>query len=268
MEKQSDIFELAIPRNKLSFTNGIWNNMKLNHPWIVGMVTAIIQQRSFANKEEWREYYFQSGEERLNKIAEVSPEDRLRLRSIEVWNFNSCSDKALNDINTTYGRTLDELKMIGDVMYGAVRSTRNPHHITRHDCHYMVQYRLLGETWNGLMKREKNTITTLENTLGDSFTVEKVDGLTDIKYEVDAEVYHEGRLIAGVQIKPKSYQYKFQNNQKTYAINAYKNDAYTKLKDVPVFYIYSDTKGTIFNIETLQEIAVLNQSEKELIYYD
>lgn len=265
MEKQMDIFECAIPKVKLSYTNDIWNNMKLNNPWIIGTVTAIIQQQPFASKEEWKAYYFQTGASRLELLENVSPDDRLRLQSIEIWNFNKCSDPRANSINKVYGRTKDELNSIGDIMYGAIRATNNPHHITRHDCRYIVQYRILGETWNGLMRREKATIATLSNVFGEDFSVEKVDGVTDIKYEVDAEIFHKGKLIAGVQIKPKSYQTNFAGNQKAYAINERKNKAYTKLKDVPVFYIYSDTKGTIYNFDILKEIVALTQQEKETV---
>lgn len=265
MEKQTDIFECAIPKEKLSYTNEIWNNMKLNNPWIIGTVTAIIQQRTFASKEEWKEYYFQSGLSRLELLQDVSPEDRLRLQSIEMWNFNTCSDSRVNSINKAYGRTKDELNAIGDILYGAVRATDNPHCVTRNDCRYMVQYRVLGETWNGLIRREKATITTLQSVFGEDYSIEKVDGVTDIKYEVDVEIFHHGELIAGIQIKPKSYQSNFAGNQKAYAINARKNKAYTDLKDVPVFYIYSDTKGTIYNFETLKEIVALTHYEKETV---
>lgn len=262
--KLDDIYQLVIPTEKLAFTNDFWNNMKLNNPWLVGTVTAIIQQKEFTTKEEWRDYYFETGAKRLELLEEVPDDDRARLTSMEIWRFNTCQNKAFQKLNFDYGRTLDELKIIGDIMYGAVRLTKNPHRITRKDCHYMVQYRLLGETWNGLIKRERNTIKTMETTLGEAYTIKKVDGQTDIRYEVDAEVYHAGKLLAGIQIKPESYKWKFANNKKFYEINKRKNDAYTELKGVPVIYIYSDTKGTIKNSEALKEISALT-TQKELV---
>lgn len=265
MEKQTDFFELAIPVAKLAYTNDFWNNMKLNSAWNIGTVTSIIQQRSFDSKEEWKEYYFKSGEERLELLKAVSIEDRSRLKSIEVWNYFQASSREVNAINTTYGRTKEELDAIGDILYGAVRATNNPHQITRNDCRYMVLYRTLGETWNGLMKRERSTIETLRNVFGDEFRIEKVDGETDIKYEVDVEIFHKDVLIAGIQVKPESYLRGFKGNKKTYAINARKNEAYTQLKGVPVFYIYSSTDGKIYNFDILKEIAALIEQEEQIV---
>lgn len=261
MTTDTDVFELAIPKKKLAFTNGLWNTMKLNSPWIVGITTSIIQDRDFASKEEWRDYYFESGRQRLGHLKHLSPLDFSILTSVEIWNFYKGSSKDVNDLNLHYGRTQEELFSIGDMLYGALRCGENPLQITKKECRYMVMYRVLGETWNGLAKREKNTIKTMNLHLGDGFTTVKVSGEKDVRYEVDAEVYHENELVAGIQIKPPSYMGAFDNNQDTYDLNKRKNDDYTTETGVPVLYVYADLNGTIKNPDSLMEIVKLSQRE-------
>lgn len=261
MATKADVFELAISREKLAFTNGHWNTMKLNNPWIVGRVTSIILDKDFSSKEEWRDYYFQSGHDRQERLKKLSSLDKSRLTSIEVWNFYKGSSKSVNALNEQFGRTQEELNSIGDVLYGALRVSDNPLMITKKECRYMVMYRVLGETWNGLIQREKNTIKTLNTHLSDGYTVLKVDGEKDVRYEVDAEVYYNDTLVAGIQIKPKSYQGQFQNNESTYSLNASKNANYTEETKAPVLYVYSDLKGTIHNADVFT--SIINLTEKE-----
>lgn len=264
MEKD-DLYVLALPDKKLSSTNKIWNQMKLNHPWILGSASTLIGQRDFQTKEEWRDYYFETGHTRLRLLEEVKESDYTaytRLTSIENYNFFSCKEGKHTRLNTAYGRTPEELNSIGDILYGGIKATGNPAGLTRKECHYLVLYRLLGETWNGIQKRERNTVITMKNVLGSEYSVTSTDGKIDTLYEVDAEVYHQDKLVAGVQIKPLSYKNHFDGKEDVLALNKAKNDAYTEDMGAPVFYIYAKTDGSIYNAEVLADIHKLTQTRE------
>ena len=64
-----DLFQNLIDLNKFKSTNAIWNELKLNSPWSVGYVTNLIESSIFSSKEEWRDYYYNSGKERLLQIG-------------------------------------------------------------------------------------------------------------------------------------------------------------------------------------------------------
>jgi len=259
-----DIFVSAVSQEKMSSTNEFWNTMKLNNQWIVGQVSGIIQQKEFKNKEEWKDYYFNSGKKRLELISELEKRDKAALKSIELKDFYKTSSRTLHSLNTQHGRTEKELDEIGDVLYGAVRLTGNPLNISRYECRYMVKHRVIADTWNGLIKRERNTMKTLRAMFGKGYDVIKTDGDVDIRYEVDAEIYHEGKRVAGIQIKPQSYTKQFQGNQSTYDINEKKNTNYEKTFGCPVFYVFSDISGRIHNADVFQEII----NTKDLVSVD
>lgn len=248
-----DIFECDIDRKKLAATNKMWSQLKLNHSWVVGRTSTLIQQATFRTKEEWRLHYFETGEKRLKRINMLKKEDRLLLSSFDEKNHYGCKANKDNNLNIYNGRTQNELNQIGDILYGAMMSIGNPDKVTRRECRYIVNYRVVGETWNGHI-REVNTIQTLSDVLGEQVVITKTDGKTDASYAVDAELRMEGRLICGIQIKPDSYRKNFGSNDKYKKINEEKNAKYLKDKGVSVIYIYSEYNGTILNKEEIKTI--------------
>lgn len=90
-------------------TNGLWNDLMLNDPWSVGYVTTLIEMKTFDNKEDWESFYYESGEERDNKISKLSIElqnkindEQLVLKNkSEIYNMSW----SMKNINYNYGRT-------------------------------------------------------------------------------------------------------------------------------------------------------------------
>ena len=236
-----DLFENIIEQDKFRYTNAIWNELKLNHPMSVGYVTTLIESQTFTTKEQWRDFYYESG---LN---------RLRIAKEQNITLSSNTPKARN-LNGNYGRTEEELREKGKKMHEALIEKGNPLNITLAECIYIVKFRVMGETWNGVIMRERNTIKSLQR-LFPQCTFKKVDGESDFKYGIDYEMYLSDNLLTAIQIKPKSYLIGLNKEiQKAKEANERKNKDYTQAFGKEVLYVYSSNNGTIFNNEIIQHL--------------
>lgn len=248
-----DEFVLGIDVEKFRSTNGMWNHLKLNDPWSVGYVSTLIELQTWPSKEDWESFYYRSGEERrslLGNNAELLDDYSL------VRSNKSAIDAlpwSLKNLNTQYGRTKEELKAKAKTLYEAVKN--NGHHLTLEDCEECVRFRVICETWNGIILRENNTVDNLKR-LYPKLDFVKTSGEDDHAYAVDYEVLNAGRLICGIQIKPQSYTWNAPYIKKARAANMAKNEAYTHSKGVPVFDIISKTSGEILNGEVLKAIEI------------
>jgi hypothetical protein len=248
-----DIFENQIGAVKFKSTNFIWNQLHLNAPWSVGYVSTLIESVEFAKKEEWKAFYYRSGEERLQKIeALCTPEQKKSL--LQFTNTIASLPKELKDLNFSYGRTEKELEERGRYMYEQIVKEGNPQKLSLAECVYMVKYRVLGETWNGIISRERNTIKTMEQVLP-NILFKKTDGEVDYQYGIDYELYEGEDLLCAVQIKPISYQKGFSREIiKAKKANESKNKKYTEEYQADVLYIYANSKGVIINEDVLSDI--------------
>lgn len=240
-------FHNAVDLRKFQSTNGIWNRMELNHPMKVGYVSTLIESRPFHTKEEWRDFYYHSGKERL-RIAKEQGVD-LSLPSQEA-----------KFLNGNYGRTENELRLLGKQMHNGLLKEGNPYAITLSECIYMVKYRIMGETWNGIHLREMNTLKNLQKGFP-GIQFKKVSGEIDFNYGIDFELYQNEILICALQIKPPSYQRGTSKAiMEAKKSNDRKNQSYQKIFGRPVFYIYSKSNGQILNTNILPVIETHIQS--------
>lgn len=249
-----DEFVLGIDRDKFSSTNGMWNKLMLNDPWSVGYVSALIELQSWKSKEDWEDFYYQSGEQRRSLLGE----NRAILDDFSLIRTNRAEvNKLLWDVknlNTQYGRTREDLNGRAEALYAAVRN--NGHGLTLEECEECVRFRVICETWNGIILRENNTIAVLTEQFP-MLSFEKTSGEIDHTYAVDFEASRSGSLICGIQIKPKSYTWDAPYIAKARTANKAKNAASTKLKGVPVFDIISKTNGEIQSPQVLEQIRNL-----------
>lgn len=243
-------FVLSIDKEKFRSTNAAWNNLMLNDPWSVGYVSQLIETKEWASKEEWEQYYYDSGEQRSKLIGSQSAilnDDSLQLNNKAViqglsWN--------LKNLNYQYGRTRE------DLMSKAIKLNATAKNLTLDECFECVRFRTICETWNGIIVRENNTISNLSNQFP-TLEFRKTDGNTDHTYAVDYEVYRNGILKCGIQIKPKSYTFNAPYLQKARFANQQKYAAYSKLNGVPVLTVISKGSGEIINSEVLQQLRQL-----------
>lgn len=249
-----DEFILAIDREKFSSTNAKWNALMLNDPWSVGYVSTLIELQSWQSKEEWEDFYYRSGEQRQALLGD----NRELLDDFSLIRTNKAAVNSLpwdvKNLNTQYGRTREDLNKRAEVLYAAVRN--NGHELTLEECKECVRFRVICETWNGIILRENNTIRVLMAQFP-MLSFEKTSGEIDHTYAVDFEVFRSDTLICGIQIKPQSYTWNAPYIVKARTANKAKNAAYTKLKGVPVFDIISKTNGEIQSDQVLEKIKVL-----------
>lgn len=251
MIKRVGLYELNVDIKKFRSTNGIWNKEKFNSPWLWGFVSKLAGS-DFDSKEEWIEFYYKSGEERLRIISTLSKDDQEMLLR---FGFNAPDglSKETQKYNLYYGRTRDELLSQAKIMYNKISSD-----ITLEEWIKMVEYRILKETWNGIA-REKNTICALEESVSDDLGLrfEKISPQEDFKYAVDFELFKDNELVYGIQIKPPSYMANKPYLEKAKKANYFKNQKYKNDKGVDVLYVYSETDGKILNEEVMSLIKSL-----------
>ena len=247
-------FVLGIDRAKFSSTNAMWNKLMLNDPWSVGYVSTLIELQPWPSKEDWESFYYESGEQRKILLGA----NAALLEDYSLIRTNKSQVDALSydikNLNTQYGRTPEDLALKAQTLYNAVKNNGNG--LTLEDCIECVRFRVICETWNGIILREKNTVQVLQTSFP-HLTFTKTSGEDDHRYAVDFEVSQSGTLICGIQVKPKSYTWNAPYISKARSANRLKNAEYSRLKDVPVYDVISKTDGEILNPKVLEEIRKL-----------
>jgi hypothetical protein len=245
-----DEFKLLISIDKFRSTNAAWNDLMLNDPYSVGYVSQLIESKEWSSKEEWEQFYYDSGEER-NKLLGVNRSilnnDSLQLTHKHAIQSLTWQQK---NLNYQYGRTKE------DLMNKAKKLNAVAKNLTLDECYECVRFRTICETWNGIIVRETNTIKTLSS-LFPTYEFRKTDGNIDHTYAVDYEVYCNGVLKCGIQIKPQSYTFNAPYLQKARFANQQKYDAYRRLKGVCVYVVISKGNGQIINNDVIVKLRTL-----------
>jgi hypothetical protein len=251
-------FELTINPIKFRSTNAAWNELRLNDPWSVGYVSTLIELNQFERKEDWERFYFNSGELREKALLKLDESEQQLLNDNALLLMNPHRLRSLSwilkSLNTQHGRTKERLFEKGEILFGKVRN--NGKNLTIDECYECVRFRVICETWNGIILRERNTI----NTLSKHFPItefRKVVGEIDHEYAVDYELYKHGKLIGVTQVKPKSYIGKAVYIQKARAANQRKNAAYLSKYGVSVYDVISNSKGVVHNLEIFKMLSRL-----------
>lgn len=241
-------FRIPIEKNKFRALNSPWNKLMLNSPWSVGYVSMLIELKVFKDKQEWEDFYYEMGEYRNKKLNELPKQTIDILNDEELIRKNksiiNSLPKPLQDINFQNGRTEEQLRKKAEILFEFIHQ-KHPE-ISKNDCFEAIKYRVIGETWNGIILREHNTIKTLKKTFTTATFIKK-EGQFDYDYAVDYELYISNKLVCGIQIKPKSYTYNTPYINRAKSTNETKNKKYSFEFNAPVFDVISSTNGTIIN---------------------
>ena len=215
---------LTIDAEKFRSTNAPWNNLMLNDPWSVGYVTTLIELVPFEKKEDWENFYYESGQKRELEIAKLSPDLQNTVNDESLIRVNRSAVNQLSwdlkNLNTQYGRTKERLQKKGLILFNEVKN--NGLNLTLEDCIECVRFRVICETWNGVIVRERNTVQNLLNQFPNT-EFRKVSGEMDHTFAVDYELYKNGVLTSAIQIKPQSYTWNAPYIQKARNANKHKN---------------------------------------------
>lgn len=242
---------------KFQWSNTIWNHLKLNQRWVVGLTTPLAKDSRFKSVSDFEQYYYDSGAERRRIIFSLSVSKQniltdymLHVKEPELIKGLSEGERKLN---SGYGRTQAELHEIARYMHYQIEREGNPLGITLEEARLHVIARVVYETAIGI-ERERRTAAALRR-MFPSLSLCDVSGEIDSEYAVDYEAYQNGGLVLAIQIKPVSYRKAMTDIiEETKAFNKKKNDNYTERFGVPVVYVFSKTDGEIMNKEGLDEI--------------
>lgn len=239
-------------------TNGLWNALLLNDPWSVGYVTTLIEAKEFLAKEEWEDYYYRSGEIREAELSKLSLPLQEKLNDEQLVfrckSEISQMDWNLKNLNFNYGRTKQQLNRKGKILFDV--ALEKGIDITEAECVEAIRFRVICQTWNGVVVRERKTVELLKQIFS-TINFVKTAGDFDYEYAVDYQLYKGNKLVCGIQIKPGSYDRSnapYVHNAK--AANKRKNDKYYTIFGVPVFDIIYE-KGQILNSQVVENIKRL-----------
>jgi hypothetical protein len=248
-------FLLPIDPAKFRSTNEAWDDLKLGDPWSVGNVTTLVELKTFAAKEEWEAFYYRSGEERETLISRWDVSSQGTLQNDLLPKYDKDCVYSLNwnlrNLNTQFGRTRERLHQKAELLYDEVKA--NGYNLTLEDCFQCVRYRVIGEAWNNMLVRERNTVKTLEG-MFPQVEFRKVPGSIEQTYAVDYEAYANGHLKYALQVKPEVF-----TGNATYILHARqattrKNHLYQARFGAPVYSIISDYDGNIVSTEVLEQL--------------
>lgn len=251
-------FVLPIDAAKFRSTNDAWQELMLNEPWSVGNLTTLIELKTFKTKEEWEAFYYQSGEEReiLLRKWDAPTQAMLQNESLIRTDRDIIHNLSWNleNLNTQFGRTRESLYHKGELLYNHVRN--NGHDLSVEECFQCVRYRVVCETWNKVVERERNTIRTLQS-MFPHVVFQEVPGEVYHTYAIDYEAYVDGELRYALQVKPQSY-----TGNTTYLMNARqannrKNQLYKLRFGAPVYEIISDDDGNILHTDVLENLKAI-----------
>lgn len=250
-------FQLTIDSAKFRATNAAWNQLMLNDPWSVGYVSTLIEMESYSTKEDWEDFYYKSGEKRnellknvdVNVFQVLENDKDIRKSKATARNF----DWKTRSINTSYGRTKEQLLEKGKLLRDLMKN--NGVALSENEAFECVRFRVICETWNGIIIRERNTVHKL-SALFPTTEFRKVSGEMDHQFAVDYELYYHGKLAAAIQIKPTSYNGTAAYILKAKRANNIKNELYFEKFGAKVIDVLSDTKGNIQNAEAIEKLKI------------
>lgn len=220
-------------------TNAIWNQQSFNSLYLVGGIMKLIRQFNPKSPEEFENLYYRSGEERLQCLIDMSPEKRERCNDI-LFLKDSKSVKILTkgecEVQMNYGRDPQFIRNLAKE-FGKACNISTERALT------FVKKRLFIETFLG-WKNEQLAVEKLNKKLSNGFVVDTADDKLDAQFAVDLVIKKGKEIIAGVQVKPKTYaMYRNAVSKETSSLNKNKNNRFSQLLKKPVLWFYYDDKG-------------------------
>ncbi|TVQ14146.1 MAG: hypothetical protein EA361_08085 [Bacteroidetes bacterium] len=158
-----EMFKNILDRRRFKTINCLWNELMLNDSWSIGYVESLIDSRLFERKEEWEEFYYDSGEDRNHKIANLVPHLSHKLND-DMLLYNNRNEimlmsKEIVNLNYNFGRTHDQLTQKAVILFQvAVNRSLD---ITIQESIEAVRFNTICKTWNEVIIRERNTISYL-----------------------------------------------------------------------------------------------------------
>lgn len=249
-------FELTINKTKFQATNAIMNNWALNAPWSVGYVSKLIRERVFTVKEEWENHYYQSGQARNKALNDCSPADRKAAEEFWLKPSHPSMFRRINaqviQLNKHYGRTPEDFTRKAEFLRD--KTAECGIRLSEAEAYECVRFRVIGETWNGIILRELNTIARLKQ-MFPRLGFRETAGEKDYQFAVDYELFLDGLHVGAIQIKPESYLGNAPYIHKARQANIRKHAAYQRKFNKRVGTLISDQNGNLRDTDALNILS-------------
>ena len=223
----------------LSETNVDWNNGGFNHSALIGSVMGLAKIFMPTSAKDFEEKYYRSGEERETLIKKMSAKKRALYNDIDFLRKTEGKNIPLSneekELLYNKGRTPIFIEKVAEEfsIYAGISKKSSEEHI---------RTRIFEETYRGHVEELK--AQKLISEMFPIFDVILSPANHDSSYAIDLEILYKGKIIAGVQVKPRSYaQYKNDVTNKTIKLNKDKNQAFKDEYKAPVLWYYYDNKG-------------------------
>jgi hypothetical protein len=253
---QVDEFILGIDKARFHSTNELWNRYGLNDPWSVGYVSNLIKQKVFTTKEDWEDHYYRSGQERANRLSKLSAKHRETANDFLLKKNAPELLKSLplhvKKANYDFGRTQKDLSLKAEFLQWKMLETNR--RLTVEECWECVRFRVICETWNGIIIRERNVISRLKE-MFPLIEFHEVTGEKDYQYAVDYELFLNGKHVGAIQIKPETYLNDSSYVQTARKANERKHADYERQFGKRVGVFIGDRDGKIRNTSALLKLS-------------
>jgi hypothetical protein len=183
------------------------------------------------------------------------------------WLFRSTKVEKCAKIFDDYYRSTSEVTPSGwflfyksvmgiEVLQQVAEKIREIEGIDIETCYNYTKFRILGQTWNGMLN-EIDLINLLRQEFP-KIEFRKADYDLDHNYFTDWEVYSNGKLILGLQIKPITYMYMNTPYQMQAKLNHEEQmKRYRDKYKVPHFLIYYENNKIYEKEKVLDKINIL-----------
>lgn len=223
----------------LQDTNVDWNNGGFNHSALIGSVMGLAKMFMPTSAKDFEEKYYRSGEEREGLIKKMSAKKRALYNDIDFLRNTESKDLPFTDeekkLLYNKGRTPIFIERVANEfsIYAGISKKSSAEH---------VRTRIFEETYRGHVEELK-----AQELIGKMFPMFEVilsPSDHDGKYAIDLELIYKGKIIAGIQVKPRSYaQYKNDVTNKTIKLNKEKNKKFKEEFKAPVLWYYYDNRS-------------------------
>lgn len=219
-------------------TIGVWNDCHFNSRTSIGYSMKLIKECRPRTPQDWETYYLKSGEEGKRSIQNIPNNTSKKTQSLLA-----------KDINANHGKTAEDLEEIAKRFRGALASAGI--NVSPEQAFNYTYIRAIDEAWIGY-KREMTAERALARFCRDnSLTLSSSSTHTDLKRGVDYEIYQNGKLVCGVQVKGSAYKTAVKESAACRKLDANLSKMigkYKTEKQVPVFFMFVERNRNIENL--------------------
>lgn len=265
-KKTSEVDRLYQHRSTLMYRESIpiWNMLKLNQSYSIGSLKYLFKECNSQIRKNWENFYYESGQKRKTLLKKLPKEKRELIEDFTLpqrYKYHEIEEMLTPEeleLNTKYGRTKDDLRKIASFFRNELQKEPKFKNLNGQTVFEYVVLRVIHETYLGF-QREWNTIHFLEENYP-QLKFLPASHEKDIVYAIDCEVFKDGQLICGLQIKSSQYNRSRNSHMnKVRKMNNYKNYCYKKEFNVPVYYVYSSRQGIVENRFVLEQLEKANK---------